>query len=373
MRRTSSTTCRARAQGVHADLACDVLPLVGARREEVATGDGGGHLPQRARGDGARRAGRRARRHPKRRAGRRGEGGASRGDRGDGNANDGGTEADAGGGGGGENDDSTAIDPGVAAARREAARLREEASKVAAELSAVKDALDDVRAESADGTAPADAPLIIAVGERRIAGLRDKRDALRATIADADAALRAAARAATARAAPTSAPAPRAPAPALAEDGDLDALLDGVAGVSARNRTRAGPGPGSGSGPTAEAGETERERLIRAGVLTPFDSLGGFERRVRAREATASAAATARALREGRSRAVMLEGEDVPKQHPEARPFARTRRAHAADAGAKMAAKRREWRRAAAARGTARGRPRGEGDEGEMPRTAATR
>ena len=283
--------------------------------------------------------------------------GASRGDRGDGNANDGGTEADAGGGGGGENDDSTAIDPGVAAARREAARLREEASKVAAELSAVKDALDDVRAKSADGTAPADAPLIIAVGERRIAGLRDKRDALRATIADADAALRAAARAATARAAPTSAPAPRAPAPALAEDDDLDALLDGVAGVSARNRTRAGPGPGSGSGPTAEAGETERERLIRAGVLTPFDSLGGFERRVREREATASAAATAQALREGRSRAVMLEGEDVPKQHPEARPFARTRRAHAADAGAKMAAKRREWRRAAERAGNGPGAP----------------
>ena len=74
-------------------------------------------------------------------------------------------------------------------------------------------------AQTADGTAPADAPLIIAVGERRIAGLRDKRDALRATIADADAALRAAARAATACAAPRLRPGARA-----AEDDDPDAL-----------------------------------------------------------------------------------------------------------------------------------------------------
>ena len=218
---------------------------------------------------------------------------------------------------------------------------------MAAELSAVKDALDDVRAKSADGTAPADAPLIIAVGERRIAGLRDKRDALKATIADADAALRAAARAA-APSAPTSAPSSPGP---RARRGRRPRRPPRRRRRRLRHesnpRGNGGAGPGSRRGPTAEAGETERERLIRAGVLTPFDSLGGFERRIREREAVASAAATAQTLREGRSRAVMLEGEDVPKQHPEARPFARVRRAHAADAGAKMAAKRREWRAAA--------------------------
>ena len=175
MRRTSSTTCRARAQGVHADLACDVLPLVGARREEVATGDGGGHLPQRARGDGARRAGRARDVIRKRRAGRRGEGGASRGDRGDGNANDGGTEAEPGAGRG-ENDDSTAIDPGVAAARREAARSAKKRPG-GPELSAVKDALDDVRANRRrhrPGRRPAH-------HRRRRASHRDrdKRDALK--------------------------------------------------------------------------------------------------------------------------------------------------------------------------------------------------
>ena len=96
--------------------------------------------------------------------------------------------------------------------------------------------------------------------------------------------------------------------------------------------------------------------------MTPFAPLDGFERRVASTSATvnpeaatAHAVAATRAWREGRSRAVLLEGDAVPQQQPAARPFARHGGARAPDvgAGARMAEKRREWRghsdRAAAA------------------------
>ena len=75
----------------------------------------------------------------------------------------------------------------------------------------------------------------------------------------------------------------------------------------------------------------------------------------------------------------LLEGDDVPRQHPEARPFetrGNKNRAAAPDRGARMAAKRREWRAAAdAALGD--GDDARDGVEGdvaaETPRTAATR
>ena len=290
------------------------------------------------------------------------------------------TRGGAGGGGG--------ADPGLpppethTPATRELCRLREEAGTVAAELASVRDALDDVRAKAAEGTAPADAPLVIAVGERRVAGLVEKRAALRARVRDAEALASADADAArtgvSGRAAATPAgrrgtktETPRVAAATLAEDDDLDALLDSMSagGPSARG----GDGSSLRSGVTTtisgtagsrndHAGETERERLIRAGVLTPFASLDGFERRVASTSATvnpeaatAHAVAATRAWREGRSRAVLLEGDAVPQQQPAARPFARHGGARAPDvgAGARMAEKRREWRghsdRAAAA------------------------
>ena len=271
------------------------------------------------------------------------------------------TRGGAGGGGG--------ADPGLPSSRmhtpatRELRRLREEAATVAAELASVRDALDDVRAKAAEGTAPADAPLVIAVGERRVAGLVEKRAALHARVRDAEAVVSAEADAARtgglgrAAATPprrreTPSDAPRAPPPAatLAEDDDLDALLDSISAGGSR----------ASAGHVTTAGETERERLIRAGVLTPFASLDGFERRVASAAtstsfssrgvdpaaATAHAVAATRAWREGRSRAVLLEGDAVPQQQPAARPFARHGGARAADvgAGARMAEKRREWR-----------------------------
>ena len=239
----------------------------------------------------------------------------------------------------------------------ELARLREEADEVSAELAAVKDALEEARARRAEAPEDDDdgAALVVAVGERRVAGLEDKRAALDERVALATVA------AAERRAVGRDPPPPPAPAPAAAvvaprEDDDLDALLDAVAAPRA-NRSRPRATDASTSAPLATttsppAAETERERLIRAGVLTPFDRLEGFERRAN-RDASAAADAAREANRAwtaGRSRVALLEGDDVPRQHPEARPFetrGNKNRAAAPDRGARMAAKRREWRAAA--------------------------
>ena len=293
----------------------------------------------------------------------------------EGDAGTGAGETRGGAGGGGGADPSLPPTKTHTPATRELCRLREEAGTVAAELASVRDALDDVRAKAAEGTAPADAPLVIAVGERRVVGLVEKRAALRVRVRDAEALASAEADAArtgvSGRAAATPAgrrtktETPRVAA-TLAEDDDLDALLDSMSagGPSARGgdgSSRRSGVPELGSR-NDHAGETERERLIRAGVLTPFASLDGFERRVASTSATVNpeaatehAVAATRAWREGRSRAVLLEGDAVPQQQPAARPFARHGGARAPDvgAGARMAEKRREWRgrsdRAAAA------------------------
>jgi hypothetical protein len=316
------------------------------------------------------------------------------------------TRGGAGGGGG--------ADPGLPSSRmhtpatRELRRLREEAATVAAELASVRDALDDVRAKAAEGTAPADAPLVIAVGERRVAGLVEKRAALRARVRDAEAVVsaeadaartgglgRAAATPPRRRETPTDAPRAPPPAATLDEDDDLDALLDSIS--AGGPRARAGEPlldgrPGAASSRAGTAGETERERLIRAGVLTPFASLDGFERRVASAAAsttsrgvdpaaaTAHAVAATRAWREGRSRAVLLEGDAVPQQQPAARPFAR----HGGARARRMSAPARAWRRSDAS-GAGRAPPppprsskssaggSGGGGGSATPRTAATK
>ena len=57
-------------------------------------------------------------------------------------------------------------------------------------------------------------------------------------------------------------------------------------------------------------------------MLTPFASLDGYERRIKTIETTAAVAAGMQAWKAGRSKSQLLEGEDVPKQYPAARPFA---------------------------------------------------
>ena len=284
---------------------------------------------------------------------RRGGDGGGRGDV----ADDAGGDGDAGpsdagtSGGGGGGDGPVA---------KELARLREESERLARELGAVRDALDEVRERQKNGDAPVDAALQIAVGERRVQGLTDKRDALAAKIddAEANAAAEASERASAAPAPPPPGVAPsrgdshkkksgtsrasRRPAPApvsiVQEDDDFDKMMNAVEGR----------GGGAGGG---EIGETERERLIRTGVITPFDNLSGFDRSVRVAETTGAHIASMTAYKVGRSATQLLEGDAVPKQRPEAREFGKRPRKHAAPGlDAKVAAKKREWRKAAASK-----------------------
>ncbi len=105
-----------------------------------------------------------------------------------------------------------------------------------------------------------------------------------------------------------------AAAVSLVEDGDLDALLDAEEG---------------GGG----LGETERERLIRTGVITTFAAMNGFERRVKVKRTTDAAAAALGAWKRGRSASKLLTGDAVPKQYPAARPFNASNRRDAAGGG----------------------------------------
>ena len=229
----------------------------------------------------------------------------------------------------------------------------------------MRDALDEVRRRTLDGDAPVDAALQIAVGERRVQGLADKRDALDANLREAEenAVAEASERARASPGAPKS-PTPgidtntsgvdqptetagrrrarRAPAAVVVrEDDDFDALMDTLEGRTA----------GNGNSARGDIGETERERLIRTGVITPFDALAGFERRTNDDAAADPHVASMSAWKAGRGATKLLEGDAVPKQRPEAREFGRRPRRHAAPGlDAKVAAKRREWRRAAAER-----------------------
>ena len=96
----------------------------------------------------------------------------------------------------------------------------------------------------------------------------------------------------------------------------------------------------------AAATETERERLIRIGVLTPFDRLDGFERAVKERESSSKAAAATAAWRASRSRSRTLTAEETPRLEANARPFATraTRNATSSVTKKKMSEKRAEWR-----------------------------
>ena len=240
--------------------------------------------------------------------------------------------------------------PGDGPAARELARLRDESERLDRELAAVRDALDEVRQRTLDGDAPVDAALQIAVGERRVQGLADKRDALDANLREAEenAAAEARSRARARPGAPKSRTAgigtdtsgtdqpretterrraPRAPESSVVvrEDDDFDALMDDLEGRTGARGTR------------GDVGETERERLIRTGVITPFDALAGYERRAAADAHVASMSA----WKAGRGATKLLEGDAVPTQRPEAREFGRRPRRHAAPGlDAKVAAKR---------------------------------
>jgi hypothetical protein len=59
--------------------------------------------------------------------------------------------------------------------------------------------------------------------------------------------------------------------------------------------------------------ETERDRLIRTGMLTPFDRLDGFERRVR--NSVTAARDNANAILNSRPQTKLLTADEIPKQY----------------------------------------------------------
>ena len=267
--------------------------------------------------------------------------------------------------------------PGDGPAARELARLRDESERLDREFAAVRDALDEVRRRTLDGDAPVDAALQIAVGERRVQGLADKRDALDAKLREAE--TNAVAEASErARAGPGGPEVPnsrhrhrhvrRKPTTARNRNRGKRKTPPRARRPGGRRLRRPHGHPrGSNGWSSARGGgvgdvrETERERLIRAGVITPFDALAGFERRTNGNDAAAAEAhvASMSAWKAGRGATKLLEGDAVPKQRPEAREFGRRPRRHAAPGlDAKVAAKRREWRRAAADREGGAGRRR---------------
>lgn len=94
------------------------------------------------------------------------------------------------------------------------------------------------------------------------------------------------------------------------------------------------------------ATETERERLIRSGAITPFDSLGGYDRALKAQEVGERARATNATMKASRARIRGIEIEDAPRARAEAKPFATRglRMRESVDQGRRMKEKRAEWR-----------------------------
>ncbi|KAG0558340.1 hypothetical protein KC19_10G020700 [Ceratodon purpureus] len=110
-------------------------------------------------------------------------------------------------------------------------------------------------------------------------------------------------------------PKPVKKAVSFVEDDDFDAALDATSGLM----------------------ETERDRLIRTGLLTPFDRVKGFERKVqraprpetedeiRAKKAAANLASSLAAAAMFRPTSKLLDASELPTQEPPTREFRRLR------------------------------------------------
>ena len=180
---------------------------------------------------------------------------------------------------------------------------------------------------------PPGVALRLAVGRQRLAGLLSKRD-------EAAKALSAAVKA-VAEGEPTRRPAPHAARPAPRPRAQLEEI-DVLPARASRATPSAGPSP-------ASAVETERESLIRRGLLTPFASLPGFERAMK--DSVAQAAAAARARADARPRTMLVHAAALPRLAPAARPHAArgataARRAFGDGAGVKERSARRAEHRA---------------------------
>eukprot|EP00854_Cymbomonas_tetramitiformis_P010807 gene10807-12784_t len=156
--------------------------------------------------------------------------------------------------------------PGVAAqsstlseAVKEVGRIEQSVATVQHELEAVQAALDSLVSPTDEGAPSFDLDIRKAVGEERMAGLQAKLAGLEQDLENAQ--FEVAAAEASQRLNESQTPEPRreqAAAPLLEDD----AFNDGLSMLG------------------GSSVETERDRLIRTGMMTPFANLSGFERQV---------------------------------------------------------------------------------------------
>ena len=264
------------------------------------------------------------------------------------------------GGGGGE-EEKTKMETMVLRSERAVEKLERSLFEIDREIEAVEAATKDLGVEEAkkkeEKTPLRDVKLRKQVAAKRVAGLREKRSKVEKEL---DAALevseverRAFERekkkkkdASDADAKKTGGVPPeeqrRRPKVVVQDDFDFDAELDAVQKKTTTNNLL-----GGGSN-----GETERERLIRIGAMTPFDRLDGFDK-ARTDEAGKKLKEKAALLQSAKSKLKTIDLKDAPKQmekmHSRAIGEAISRRVKPTKNGdsaakKKLALKRKQWK-----------------------------
>jgi hypothetical protein len=212
--------------------------------------------------------------------------------------------------------------------------LREQLKSASREIAAVTAALETLQGgtDTGDPSAPPppDVALRLAVGRTRLDGLRAKRTSLEQQLTQAVAAAAVTPAVTSQEAAVGGRAAPQRQA-VLLHDSEFDASFperESRHAAAARARTVRGGG--------GALVETDRDELIRRGIITPFASLEGFERRVHSSIANVAASAQARAM--ARPRTMLVQPHQLPKVAAQPRDFvtpsaAAQRRAHGDEAG----------------------------------------
>ena len=264
------------------------------------------------------------------------------------------------GGGGGE-EEKTKMETMVLRSERAVEKLERSLFEIDREIEAVEAATKDLGVEEAkkkeEKTPLRDVKLRKQVAAKRVAGLREKRSKVEKEL---DAALevseverRAFERekkkkkdASDADAKKTGGVPPeeqrRRPKVVVQDDFDFDAELDAVQKKTTTNNLLGG----------GTNGETERERLIRIGAMTPFDRLDGFDK-ARTDEAGKKLKEKAALLQSAKSKLKTIDLRDAPKQmekmHSRAIGEAISRRVKPTKNGdsaakKKLALKRKQWK-----------------------------
>lgn len=246
--------------------------------------------------------------------------------------------------------------------------LREQLKSASREIAAVTAALETLHSDTDTGAPsappPPDVALRLAVGRTRLDGLRAKRTSLEQQLAQAVAAAAVTAAVTTQEAAVGGRAAPQRQA-VLLHDSEFDASFpERESRHAAAARAPAQRTVRSGGGSLVE---TDRDELIRRGIITPFASLEGFERRVHSSIANVAASAQARAM--ARPRTMLVQPHQLPKVAAQPRDFvtpsaAAQRRAHGDEAG-RAARKRRRMEHRKAMEAAAAGKAPAQAEDAE--------